>query len=121
MLRMREQQQRRWSAKKKMKQQKRLLGMTNCKKNLVDEGDSMSDFTIISNAEYAEFIKLREFYKQVALLTLNHDVLYLEKQEEVVDGGVILSGGAAVVYPSKLGPLLEKIDPEWYMKVDPPN
>ena len=42
--------------------------------------------------------KLVAFYEAVARLTLNHDVC----------------GDHAVVFPSKLGPELEKVDPEWW-------
>jgi hypothetical protein len=45
-----------------------------------------------------EVEKLRSFYKEVAWRTSNHDVLE----------------DCAVVYPDKLGPILEKIDPEWW-------
>jgi hypothetical protein len=47
---------------------------------------------------WEEYVKLKEFYKIVAKLTLNHDEL----------------NDSAVVYPSKLGPELEKIDKEWW-------
>lgn len=43
--------------------------------------------------------KLEEFFREVAELTLNHDVL----------------GDSAVVYPNKLGKALEKVDSEWCM------
>lgn len=42
--------------------------------------------------------KLETFFKEVANLTSNHDV-----HED-----------SAVVYPSKLGEALEKVDPEWW-------
>jgi hypothetical protein len=45
--------------------------------------------------------KLEAFFREIADLTLNHDV-------EGVDGDT------AVVYPSKLGKALEKVDPEWW-------
>ena len=41
---------------------------------------------------------LEEFFRRVSVLTVDHDVL----------------DDNAVVYPSKLGPLLEKVDPQWY-------
>jgi len=47
-----------------------------------------------------EMTKLRIFYQEIAELTINHDV---------VDDN-------AVVYPSKLGKALSKIDPEWWRK-----
>ena len=48
-----------------------------------------------------ELDRYKRFYAEVAKLTLRHDVLE----------------DNAVVYPSKLGPLLETIDPLWYRKV----
>lgn len=44
--------------------------------------------------------KLEQFFKEVSILTMFHDVC----------------GDNAVVFPSKLGPALEKVDPEWYKK-----
>lgn len=54
--------------------------------------------------------KLLEFYKEVARLTLNHDSIHFSvmngsKEEQDID--------YAVVFPSKLGAALEKVDPEW--------
>lgn len=54
--------------------------------------------------------KLLEFYKEVARLTLNHDSFHFSvmngaKEEQDID--------YAVVFPSKLGAALEKVDPEW--------
>lgn len=62
----------------------------------------MSNFTVITDEEAVLFRKLKDFYKEVSDLTLNHDVL----------------NDHAVVYPSDLGILLEKIDSEWQLKVD---
>lgn len=56
------------------------------------------NFTVISNEEAALFTKLKNLYKEVCDLTINHDVL----------------NEHAVVYPSKLGPVLEKVDQYWY-------
>lgn len=42
--------------------------------------------------------KLEAFYKAIAQLTFDHDVI----------------GDHAVVFPNKLGKELEKVDPEWY-------
>lgn len=56
------------------------------------------NFTIISNDEAKLFEKLKEMYKEVCELTANHDVL----------------NDNAVVYPSKLGTVLEKVDSQWY-------
>jgi len=55
--------------------------------------------------------KLEKFYKAVAKLTLNHDQIsvvvgYTDREEITHD--------YAVVYPSKLGPLLEEIDKDWW-------
>jgi hypothetical protein len=52
------------------------------------------------------YAQLLEFYHTVAGLTLNHDSL--SDHDHNVD--------IAVVYPSKLGPALEKVDPEWWRK-----
>lgn len=57
------------------------------------------NFTVISNEEAQLFEKLKTMYHEVCQLTLNHDVL----------------NDTAVVYPSNLGPILEKIDKKWYM------
>jgi hypothetical protein len=46
--------------------------------------------------------KLEAFFEEVANLTVNHNVL-LGFEDEY-----------AVVYPSKLGKALEKVDPEWF-------
>ena len=43
-------------------------------------------------------VKLQEFFKQIAELTLYHDELK----------------GSAVVLPSKLGEALETVEPEWW-------
>jgi hypothetical protein len=56
------------------------------------------NFTVISNEEAKLFEKLKTMYFEVCQLTLNHDVL----------------NDTAVVYPNKLGPILEKVDKEWY-------
>ncbi len=52
--------------------------------------------------------QLEAFYKEVASMTVNHDVLRV--------GGTDFDPDEhpAVVYPSKLGKALEKVDPEWY-------
>lgn len=50
--------------------------------------------------------KLEAFFKEVAQLTLHHDAIYSRIDENL--------DGVAVVYPSKLGPALEKVDPEWW-------
>lgn len=56
------------------------------------------NFTVISNKDAVLFDKLKKAYKQICLLTVNHDIL----------------NDKAVVYPNKLGPVLEKVDPEWF-------
>lgn len=62
------------------------------------------DAALVKLGESAlELAKLREFYTAVARLTLDHDHIEISDDE-----------GYAVVYPSKLGPELEKIDPEWW-------
>ena len=50
--------------------------------------------------------RLETFYKEVAKLTLRHDVI------ESTNGNEYAS-----VAPSNLGPLLETIDSEWWRKV----
>jgi len=56
--------------------------------------------------EEARIAKLEAFYKAVIDLTLNHDTL-----NSPIWGG---EEEHAVVFPSKLGAALEKVDPEWY-------
>lgn len=56
------------------------------------------NFTVISNDDKILFDKLKRMYVEVCKLTKNHDVL----------------NDTAVVYPNKLGPVLEKVDDEWY-------
>lgn len=51
--------------------------------------------------------KLEQFYRSVVDLTLNHDTLGGDMEDKVL-------GETAVVYPSKLGPVLEAVDPEWW-------
>jgi hypothetical protein len=51
----------------------------------------------------AEVEKLRQFYHEVAHLTLCHDHIEISDDE-----------GYAVVFPKDLGPALEKIDKEWW-------
>ena len=54
--------------------------------------------------------KLEAFFVEVAALTCNHDVLSVA----INDGTVYDS---AVVFPSKLGEALLKVDDEWYQKI----
>ncbi len=61
----------------------------------------MSNFTVISDEEAQLFAKLKIMYFEVCQLTLNHDVL----------------NDTAVVYPNKLGPVLEKVYDQWYRQV----
>jgi len=61
-----------------------------------------ADLDVTRNRLY----KLETFYKAVAQLTLNHDVI------RSIDGDEHAS-----VAPSKLGPLLEEIDPKWYANI----
>ncbi len=56
------------------------------------------NFTVISNEDAVLFHKLKEMFQEVCDLTVNHDVL----------------NDHAIVYPSKLGPVLEKVNPHWY-------
>ena len=64
----------------------------------------MSNFTVISDDEAVELQKLREFYKDVVSLTVNHDTLDSDP----------FGHSIAVVYPNKLGVALEKVNPKWY-------
>lgn len=59
------------------------------------------NFTVISNEDARLFEKLKKMYREVSDLTLHHDVL----------------NDTAVVYPNKLGSVLEKVDNEWYKQV----
>ena len=56
------------------------------------------NFTVISNEEALLFVKLKIMYKEVCELAVHHDTIE----------------DSAVVYPSKLGPVLEKVDKDWY-------
>ena len=51
--------------------------------------------------------KLEAFFEAVSKLTLNHDSI------SWYDGDGY-ENDYAVVFPSKLGPELEKVDPKWY-------
>ena len=53
---------------------------------------------IVERNQSERLRKLEAFYKAVAQLTFDHDVI----------------GDSAVVFPSKLGEELERVDPEWY-------
>lgn len=59
----------------------------------------MSDLT-------KELEKLRAFYKAVARLTTDHDILEISDDEDY-----------AVVFPKDLGAELEKVDKEWWKHV----
>lgn len=71
------------------------------------------NFNVISIEEAELFQKLKQFYSDVVDLTINHDVMGEEIVEEF-DGLQLITGGSAVVYPSKLGEALSKVDPEWW-------
>ena len=71
------------------------------------------DFVVISTEEEKLFRKLKQFYSEVVDLTINHDVMGEEIVDEF-DGLQLITGGSAVVYPSKLGEALSKVDPEWW-------
>lgn len=62
----------------------------------------MSNFTVISDDEAIELRKLREFYNEVRSLATEHDVIEND------------TSGIAVVYPSRLGLALSKVNPNWY-------
>ena len=75
------------------------------------------DFVVISTEEEKLFRKLKQFYSDVVDLTINHDVMGEEIVEEF-DGLQLITGGSAVVYPSKLSEALSKVDPEWWDNED---
>jgi hypothetical protein len=58
----------------------------------------MSDFTVINSKEAELFRKLKQLYVDVCELTINHNVLE----------------DCAIVYPSDLGTVLEKVDSKWW-------
>ena len=62
----------------------------------------MSNFTVISDDEAVELRKLREFYNEVRTLAIEHDVIEND------------TTGIAVVYPSRLGTALSKVNPHWF-------
>jgi hypothetical protein len=57
--------------------------------------------------------KLEEFFLTVAKLTANHDGIHFRVTNEHKDQ---IEQDIAVVYPSKLGAALEKVDPEWWRR-----
>jgi len=57
----------------------------------------MSDFNVISPEDAALFEKLKVFYKDVVELALNGDQV----------------GEHTVVFPYKLGPVLDKVNKDW--------
>lgn len=59
------------------------------------------NFTVISNEDAALFHRLQRFYSEVSDLTINHDVL----------------DDSAVVYPSKLGDALHRVNPNWHIDI----
>lgn len=61
----------------------------------------MAQIKITMNANHDKE-KLEQFFRTVADLTSNHDVLSDR------------AGGYAVVWPKDLGKALEKVDPEWW-------
>ena len=62
----------------------------------------MSNFTVINDDEASELRKLRDFYKEVRQLAIEHDVIEND------------TTGIAVVYPSVLGTALSKVNPHWF-------
>ena len=57
--------------------------------------------------------KLEEFFLTVAKLTANHDGIHFRVTNDHEDQ---IEQDIAVVYPSKLGAALEKVDPEWWRR-----
>jgi len=77
----------------------RLVELPGGQKGIVMVEEDKKDVVLSQlDKDTIELEKLRTFYKDVALLTIDHDVLH----------------DSAVVYPSKLGPVLEKVDKEWW-------
>lgn len=63
---------------------------------------SASQMRAMFEAGAARAEKLEAFFREVVELTLNHDVLSWGDDED-----------SAVVYPSKLGEALERVDANW--------
>ena len=72
--------------------------------------NSLVSETVGKNGLGEDHKEPHELYKEIAKLTVNHDVLYPSGDGPVDDG-------VAVVYPSKLGSVLSKIDNEWYINL----
>ena len=68
----------------------------------------MSDFTVLSDSDAALFQKLKEFYAGVVDLALNSEKVVPMSPDGTAGEAV------AIVFPYKLGPLLEKVNPEWF-------
>lgn len=66
----------------------------------------MSNFTVITYEEAIELRKLRDFYKEVIYLTVNHDTI---ENEDI---------GIAVVYPNRLSTVLAKVDKDWFANIN---
>ncbi|NDB84828.1 MAG: hypothetical protein EB127_19285 [Alphaproteobacteria bacterium] len=66
----------------------------------------MSNFTVITDDEAIELRKLRDFYKEVIYLTVNHDTI---ENEDI---------GIAVVYPNRLSTVLAKVDKDWFANIN---
>lgn len=77
---------------------------------------------MLSNDDMHELAVLRAFFKAVAGLTLNHDVLSVDGKAVLSDDGgaerlrLDQGGDVATVSPSKLGEALEKVDKEWWKR-----
>lgn len=65
-----------------------------------------------------DYDKLVAFFKEVASLTSNHDGIHFRATNGGEDQ---IETDIAVVYPSKLGPALEKVDPEWWKNTGESN
>lgn len=64
----------------------------------------MSDFTVMTSELQDRLFRLNEFYREVARLTVKHDV--------IIKKGT--SHGVASVSPKTLGEALSKVDPKWF-------
>lgn len=72
----------------------------------------MSDFTVLSDSDAVLFQKLKEFYASMVDLALNSEIV-VPCDTEGKPGEPV-----RVIFPYKMGPLLEKVDPNWVKSND---
>lgn len=70
----------------------------------------MPDNRAVPYVHAAELKKLRQFFKTVARLTVNHDCVTVVKRNGQQDD-------LASVSPKKLGDALSKVNPDWYKQL----